>query len=148
MRDGDYDRGSSYTLAIVAKVLSCSTSSSVTQSDKDLVMQKLEEKKFTTGRRGTSMKRPQFIFFFKFSWVWYDPHLTYFWWLSKVKLFLRGCEHQGAWLCGRNLSKKVRPWNITRSRSIQGQPNPKNKHLILFLWPLHGKIGYHPTQYS
>ncbi len=39
-------------------------------------------------------------------------------------------------LSGRNLSKKVRPWNITQSRSSQGQPNPKNKHLILYLWPL------------
>ena len=62
------------------------------------------------------------------SWVWYDPHLTYLWRPSNVKLFRV--------LGGRNLSKKVQPWNITQSRSIQGQPNPKNKHLILFLWPL------------
>ena len=34
----------------------------------------------------------------EFSWVWYDPHLTYFGWLTKVKLVLRVCEHQGAWL--------------------------------------------------
>ncbi len=39
------------------------------------------------------------LFFKYFSWVWYDPHLTYLWWPSKVKLFLRGCEHQGPWLC-------------------------------------------------
>ena len=45
------------------------------------------------------LKRPQLIFQIFFSWVWYDPHLTYFGWPSKVKLFLRGCEHQGAWLC-------------------------------------------------
>ena len=54
---------------------------------------------------------------------------NYLWWPSKVKLFLRG----------HNLSKKVWPWNITQStwsKSIQGQPNPKNKHLILFFWPL------------
>ncbi len=27
------------------------------------------------------------LFFKFFSWVWYDPHLTYLWWPSKVKLF-------------------------------------------------------------
>ncbi len=32
-------------------------------------------------------KRPQFIFQIFFSWVWYDPRLTYFGWPSKVKLF-------------------------------------------------------------
>ncbi len=34
------------------------------------------------------LKRPQFIFQIFIFWVWYDPHLTYFGWPSKVKLFL------------------------------------------------------------
>ncbi len=34
------------------------------------------------------------------------------------------------------LSKTVWPWNTTPTRSGQGQPIPKNKHFVLFLWPL------------
>ncbi len=34
-----------------------------------------------------AIKRPQFIFQIFFSWVWYDPQLTYSWWPFKVKLF-------------------------------------------------------------
>ena len=46
------------------------------------------------------------------------------------------CPNEVRLLGGHNLSKKVWPWNATPSRSGQGQPIPKNKHFVLFLWPL------------
>ena len=46
------------------------------------------------------------------------------------------CPHEVRLLVGHILSKKVWPWNTTWSRSGQGRPNPKNKHFVLFLWPL------------
>ena len=45
-----------------------------------------------------NLKRSQFIFQIFILWIWYDPHLIYFGWPSKVKLFLRGYEYQGDWL--------------------------------------------------
>ncbi len=42
------------------------------------------------------------------------------------------------------LKKGVRPWNATLSRSIESQPNPKNKHFILFLWPLWSRFPPKP----
>ena len=45
------------------------------------------------------LKEAPIYFWNIFSWVWYGPHLTYFRWPSKVKLYWRGSEHQGTWLC-------------------------------------------------
>ncbi len=115
--------------------------------------------------RSNILKRPQFNFQILFSWVWYDPHLAYFWWPSNVKLFgevTDFCSEAGntanrrLWfhsnsIQGHSLPIQVQSVShpiwielewvlvvITSPKVGQFKVNQiqKNKHLILFLRPL------------